>query len=109
MLYRGESREPASYQFHMLVLSLQSFTFAEVPRKIMRNCVIAYLENIFLKNRIKLDTILGMKSSGLRWSGGRRNFVSLRYFESQWVIWMRSLELLKGSSSPCLKRKFGKK
>jgi hypothetical protein len=33
MLYRGEGREPASFQFHMLVLSLQSFTFAEVPIK----------------------------------------------------------------------------
>jgi hypothetical protein len=43
----------------------------------MRNCVIAYLENIFIKNRIKLDTILGMKSSGHRRSGGGRRVTSL--------------------------------
>jgi hypothetical protein len=34
----------------------------------MQNCVIANLENIFIKNRIKLDTILGVNNSGDMWT-----------------------------------------
>jgi hypothetical protein len=45
MLYRGESREPASYQFHQSLCYLcNCLPLLKYTEKIMRNCVIAYLE-----------------------------------------------------------------